>query len=379
MNIKGNFYHLWKFFSERQLRAHYAEHYKVEIDYYNNYQDKKPMHVMKKEMKILKAYWGCHPFQYIRYGMYKNSCKMSIEEMKDFIPNYFAYYLFFPKYFKEYGIVSDDKELTYRVLDSYGSNQPVLLLQYKNALFYDKRKNIISTTEADEIIKNSKAKKLFLKPTQGLGGRGIIVFNKKDDFVDKEQNILNSAFIHKALSSKDDYILQEGLEQHEELNNIYPQSVNTFRVMTGLKNGKATILFAMLRMGQGGNQLDNASQMGLVCKINPENGHFDRLGYTGLGKTLQKHPDTGFVFDGYIFPHWDEVRNFVITTAQKIDGIGYIGWDIAFTTQGPAVIEINAGAGLEFLQDSHGGVRKAYGIDDPKKYWKSSKFILKDF
>ncbi len=378
MNFKGNFYFLWKYFSERNLRAHYAEHYKVEIEYYNKYSDKKAQSVMKRERKILQKYWGCYPFQYIRYGMYKKTCSLSIDEMKDFIPNYFAYYLFFPKSFKEYGIVSDDKELTYRVLDSYHINQPVMLLQYKNELFYDVDKNIISNEDADAIIKQSAAKKLFLKPTKGLGGRGILVFNKEKDFIDKERNSLSSEFISHALSKADDYILQEGLSQHEELNNIYPKSVNTFRVMTSLKDGKATILFSMLRMGQGGNQLDNASLMGLVCKINPENGKFDNIGYTGLGKTLAKHPDTGFVFDGYVFPYWDDIKKFVISASQKIDSIGFIGWDIAFTDQGPAVIEINAGAGLEFLQDCHGGVRKAYGISNPKKYWKNSKFILKD-
>lgn len=378
MNFKGNFYHLWKYFSEKKLRAHYAEHYKVEIDYFNKYSDKKAQSVMKREKRILQKYWGCYPFQYIRYGMYKKSCTLSVGEMKDYIPNYFAYYLFFPKSFKEYGIVSDDKELTYRILDSYHVNQPVLLLQYKNGLFYDVDKNIISSTELDSIINKSTAKNLFLKPTKGLGGRGIMVFNKKNNFVDKENNILSASFITQALNKDEDYILQEGLKQHEALNNIYPKSVNTFRVMTSIKDGKAKILFSMLRMGQGGNQLDNASLQGLVCKINPSTGKFDIKGYTGLGKTMDKHPDSGFIFDGYVFPYWEDVKNFVISASEKTDYIGFIGWDIAFTEQGPAVIEINAGAGLEFLQDCHGGVREAYGILDPKKYWKNSRFVLKD-
>jgi hypothetical protein len=376
--MRSKIYRYWKYFSEKSLREHYRKHYEFEIDHFNKYKDKKPASVQKREMKALQKYWGCYPFQYIRYGFYKNTCKLSIDEMKDYIPNYFAYYLFFPKFFKDYGIITEDKELTYRVLESYKVNQPVLLLQYKKGVFYNVAKDIISEEEVEQIIANTSAEKLFLKPTQGLGGRGIVVFNKKEKYVDGKGNIISAAHIVKTIGTEEDYILQEGLKQHELLNAIYPKSVNTFRIMTSLENGRTKILYTMLRMGQGGNQLDNASQAGLVCKINPETGAFNSVGHTGLGRTLDKHPDTGFIFDGYVFPQWKAVRDFIITTAQKIDSIKFIGWDIAFTETGPAVIEMNAGAGLEYLQDSHGGVRKAYGIDDPKKYWYNSKFAIKD-
>lgn len=378
MSVRSQLYRFWKYLSEKKLRDHYRKHYRTEIDYFEKYQDKKPASLMKREMKALQKYWGCYPFQYIRYGMYKKSCTMSLDEMKDFIPNYFAYYLFFPKFYKDYGIITEDKELTCRVLDAYKVNQPVLLLQYKNGIFYNRSKDIITDDEAGKIIQADTAEKLFLKPTQGLGGRGIIVFNKKEGFVDKENNLLTVELIRKIIGEKEDYILQEGLRQHQELNTIYPDSVNTFRIMTSLEKGRTKILFTMLRMGQGGNQLDNASQAGLVCRIDPQTGAFDSRGYSSLGKTMDKHPDTGFTFDGYVFPHWSEVKEFIISTAQKVDSIKFIGWDIAYTETGPAVIEMNAGAGLEYLQDCHGGVRRAYGIENPRKYWYSSNYAIKD-
>jgi hypothetical protein len=378
MNIRSRLYWLWKYLSEKKLREHYRKHYKTEIEYFESYKDKKPSSQMKREMKALQKYWGCYPFQYIRYGFYKKSCTLGMQEMKDYIPNYFAYYLFFPKFFKDYGIITEDKELTHRLLESYQVNQPVLLLQYKNGEFYGQNKEFIDDLTIEKIIDSSTAEKLFLKPTQGLGGKGIIVFNKKDRFLDKSGNQISSDYIRNNVGENEDYILQEGLKQHDELKKIYPSSINTFRVMTSLEKGKTKILFAMLRMGQGGNQLDNASQQGLVCKINIETGAFDDLGYTGLGKTLHEHPDSKFEFNGYVFPHWQKVRDFVLSTAQKIDSIKYIGWDIAYTSDGPAVIEMNAGAGLEFLQDCHGGVREAYGIDNPRKYWYSDKYAIKD-
>lgn len=378
MNMKSKLYRVWKYMSERQLREHYKKHYTRELAVFENDTDKKARNVIKREMKMLHKFWGCYPYQYIRYGMYKKSCHLSHEQMKDYIPNYFAYYLFFPKYFKDYGIVSEDKELTYRVLDSYKIKQPVLLLQYKNGVFYDGAKNIISPSAVDGIIHGSKAKKLFLKPTHGLGGRGIMIFANKDGFVDEHNQSLSAAYIAGQLGDSEDYILQEGLQQHNELNKIYPNAVNTFRVMTQVKNGKANIMYSMLRMGQGGSQLDNASQTGLVCKINVETGKFDDMIHVGHGKTIDKHPDTDFSFKEYVFPYWDTIKSFVEKTAQKMEAIPFMGWDIAYSKDGPEVIEMNAGAGLEYLQDCHGGVRQAYGIDNPKRYWYSKTYAIKD-
>lgn len=378
MSIKGKIYYAWKYFGERKLRAHYENHYRRELKAFESDSDKKPNSTIKKEMKQLQKFWGCYPFQYIRYGMYKKSSTMTLDDMKNYIPNYFAYYLFFPKFFKDYGIISEDKELTYRVLESYKVSQPILLLQFKNGIFYDNSKSIISKEEVEKIISSSNAKKMFLKPTHGLGGRGILIFSNKGQFIDEENNYLTYEHIADTLGKNEDYILQEGLQQHQELNQIYPNSVNTFRVMTQVLNGKTKIMYGMLRMGQGGSQLDNASQTGLVCKIDVITGKFDDKIHVGHGNTIDQHPDTHFSFENYTFPYWKEIFDFVTVTAQKMESIPYIGWDIAYSEKGPEVIEINAGAGLEYLQDCHGGVREAYGITNPKNYWTSTKFAIKD-
>lgn len=364
--------------AERKSREHYKDLYKAEYEYFNSYTDKKPASLMKREMKVLQKYWGCYPFQYIRYGMYKNDCKLSMEEMKDYIPNFFAYFLLFPKTYKDYGIISEDKILTYLVFETLGIKQPTLLVQYNHGLFYNHRKNPIENKEVNEKIKQTKAEKLFLKPSLGLGGQGILVFNKKENFIDEGGNEISAEFIKKNLDKNEDYILQEGIKQHDELNQIYPHSVNTFRVNTRIVDGKAQILFSFLRMGRGGGQLDNASLKGFVCKVDPETGEFAPQGTSKLFTRIDKHPDTNFEFSGYKFPYWNEIREFVLEAANKLENIGCIGWDIAYSVDGPMVIEINAGAGLQSLQDNYGGVRKAFGVDNPKKFWYSNSYGIKD-
>jgi hypothetical protein len=49
----------------------------------------------------------------------------------------------------------------------------------------------------------------------------------------------------------------------------------------------------------------------------------------------------------------------------------YLGWDIALTKEGPLAIETNLGFGLDLYQVSLGGLREAFGIENPKFYWKN--------
>jgi hypothetical protein len=377
-SFKEQYYFVWKKIAERQSRSHYAKHYKEEIRKFNDSNDKKPASLIRKERKILKKHWGCYPFQYIRYDMYRKDCPLSIEEMKAYIPNYFAYYLFFPKMFTSYGILTEDKSLTNSIFNAYGVRQPNLVFKLARNVFLDGSNNLLSAEQVDKLIQENQAERLFVKPTFGLGGRGIEVFNKSEKrFLDKEQHQLTAAYMLENLKNEH-YIVQEGLIQHEEINKIYPKAINTFRIMTKTENGKSEIIYSMLRMGQKGNQIDNASQHGLACAVDKSNGKFADKGFTGLRDSADRHPDTGFVFKGYQFPYWQELEQFITSVAAKFYEIKYLGWDVAFTSEGPAIIEINAGAGLEFLQDCYGGVAGGFEVGDPKKWWFSKKYFVRD-
>jgi hypothetical protein len=376
--FKEQYYYFWKKLAERQSRKHYSNHYKAEIEKFNNSKNKKPASQISSEKKALARHWGCYPFQYIRYEMYKADCQLTLDEMKAYIPNYFAYYLFFPKFFTSYGILTEDKSLTNSFFKAYNVRQPELLFKFAHNRFLDGENNQLPSQQVDELIKASGAEKLFVKPTFGLGGRGILVFNlAADGYRNSENELLSASFISNQLKNEH-YIVQKGLIQHEEISKIYPKAINTFRIMTKVENGKGEIIYSMLRMGQKGNQIDNASQHGLACAVNKENGKFASQGFTGLREAVTSHPDTGFKFDGYQFPYWDELKQFIVGVAEKFYEIKYLGWDVAFTADGPAIIEINAGAGLEFLQDCYGGVADGFEVGDPGKWWYSKKYFIKD-
>jgi hypothetical protein len=57
--------------------------------------------------------------------------------------------------------------------------------------------------------------------------------------------------------------------------------------------------------------------------------------------------------------------------------IRYMSWDIAFTKDGPAVIELNNAPGIDIIQDCYGGIRDGLEIN-PKDWWYQSNFTIKN-
>jgi hypothetical protein len=286
--------------------------------------------------------------------------------------------LYFPHSYKDYGVLCEDKLLTYATLKAYAVPQPKLLLCYDNNTFFDGANNPLSNTAADAVIQACTSEKLFVKPRFGLGGRGIDVFNKlgNNRFANAQNTLLDHSFFSNELKGGF-YIVQEGLVQHEALNTLYPHSVNTFRIMTECVNGAARVLYALVRMGSGGQQIDNASSGGLYIKIDPETGVLADKAFAFNRILFEKHPDTHFLFKDAKIEVWNEAKQFAIDVAKKFREIRYMGWDIAFTKDGPAVIELNNAPGISIIQDCYGGIRDDLKIT-PKNWWYQSNYTIKN-
>ena len=377
--VRKRLYYFWKKLSEKESRKKFErDNNKDDIARFAACTNRKAPALVKREMKALQAFWDCYPYQYYRYDFFRNDCTLSIEEMKTYVPHFFIMSLYFPHSYKEYGVLCEDKLLTYATLKAFQVAQPKMLFGYDNNTFFDNANNPLSATELEALINSCPAKKLFLKPRFGLGGRGILVFtnNGNKQFVTEEGKLLNAAFFATELG-KDVYIVQEGLVQHETMNKLYSHSVNTFRIFTECINGQARVLYSLVRMGSGGQQIDNASSGGLYLKIDPETGVLADHAFAFNRLLFYKHPDTNFVFKGAHINIWNEAKNFTIDVAKKFRDIKYMGWDIAFTTEGPSVIELNNAPGIGIIQDCYGGIRDDLKIN-PKDWWYQSNFTLKN-
>lgn len=377
--IKKALYFFVKRNSEKAHRAYYINKNNLYIKKYNECTQKKNPPQIKREMDALGRYWKVYPLQYYRYKMYRRDCTLTLDQMKDYIPDFFAYYLLYPKSFKERNVLCEDKMLFYSICKGLKIPQPKILFSIKNGQILSEELDVLNLQQGYEMIRNTTAQKIFCKPTFGVGGANIHVFNKQDNhYINKQDHtILDTEFLKKL--SGQEYILQEGLVQHPMMNQIYPSAINTFRIVTESNGGPdIKIKFVLLRMGRGGMEIDNASSGGLYLKIDPRTGILNKFAVTNEQEEYPAHPDTNFTFEGYKVPVWDEITAFVKKAAFKFGEIQYIGWDIAYTINGPVVIEANNGPDISILQDFYKGVRVQFGIKSPKDFWYSDNYSLKD-
>ncbi len=71
-------------------------------------------------------------------------------------------------------------------------------------------------------------------------------------------------------------------------------------------------------------------------------------------KTYLNHPITNKEILGFIVPYYDEACQMVKETAKIIPQVKYIGWDVAITPNGPAIIEGNCFPGIFQIKPSFG-------------------------
>lgn len=154
-------------------------------------------------------------------------------------------------------------------------------------------------------------------------------------FVKKERSMKK---LYERLSSKKQFLIEETIIQHKELEKLNPYAVNSFRIVTLLKNGKVYILNNALRIN-----LDKEVSIGCqdaYVKLN-EDGTLASPFVDDLANIITKHPLTGQDLTKIKIPYVKEAFEMVKEAALVVPQIRYIGWDVAFTKKGPIIVEGN--------------------------------------
>lgn len=188
--------------------------------------------------------------------------------------------------------------------------------------------------------------KVIIKPSVGSsGGHGI-------EFWQNGQSNLSDK-----LKSFNNCVIQEILEQHDELNAIHTESINTIRIMTMLLDGELHILSSILRMGVGDSKVDNVSSGGLACGIDV-NGKLKKMAFGADGRGYDKHPQ-GPVFEGLSVPGFDDCKTICKTIAPRFARFSrLVSWDFSIDKDAhPLLIEANLyGGELDFHQMCNGPI-----------------------
>ena len=187
--------------------------------------------------------------------------------------------------------------------------------------------------------------KVVLKRSTGGGGKNVEILKIKEEKITPQM-------VKEEAEAKNFDILEEFVQQHEDLQRLSPNSLNTVRFITQLKqDGSVDVVGASLRMGIYKNT-DNLSSGGITCKIDVETGKIDSLGYAfDITQPLcEVHPVSGIALIGFQVPHWEKVKAMCIKAASKYDDNKSVGWDVAIKQDGPLLIEGNHDWGARVWQ-----------------------------
>ncbi|WP_300330657.1 sugar-transfer associated ATP-grasp domain-containing protein, partial [Methanocalculus sp.] len=275
---------------------------KLANERYHRCENKKSKSQIKKEMNLCKNYWKCNPFHYLFYDLYDATYNLTDHQLINYIPFFFWYDIFHRYHIPtRVSILVDNKLITEQMFRSLGISQPETLFKLIDGHFYSDTMQKLQFDDIQGKISDNNWSKIFVKPAMGLGAYGTYVFKRNEDglYITKDNIVFTEAFLNE-IGIKQDYIVQPGVEQHHKMSEIYPHSINTFRVMTEYKDGSAEVLCAFLRIGRGGADTDNASQSGIITGINTDTGELNNFAMSYYSREyFQRHPDTGFAFKNF--------------------------------------------------------------------------------
>lgn len=207
---------------------------------------------------------------------------------------------------------------------------------YLNRDFINLRKSSV------EDFKNFLSDKttVFAKETNGECGHGISKITVKD--------IDDVEVLYKELISNNQLLVEDAIIQHDDLNEINPYVVNSFRIVTVYKDGKAQVISNALRINQDDSDVIGCTH-DLYFSLGAD-GKIDSNVIDDYANVYENHPMTGKKFSDVKISGVDKAFKMCEDAHLRIPQVRYIGWDIAFSVNGPVMVEGNEYPGYGILQ-----------------------------
>ena len=215
-------------------------------------------------------------------------------------------------------------------------------------------------------------KDFMIKPLDGSCGRGVMKITTAD--------YADTKAIYDFILTNQSVLAEERVIQNDKMASIYPGTINTIRIVSlyNKECDKVYFPFIAIRIGNGG-VVDNINSGGMTSIVDAETGI---IRFPASDKNFIKyetHPVTGTVFKGFQIPMWTECLALVCEAVRLLPEVGYVGWDVAISKNGPLLLEANDYPGHDIYQmpgmvpDKIGMLPTFQAIVDEKRTCKSSK------
>jgi len=322
-----------------------------------NDSDKKNMFKIIKEVIQFTFVKKAIPTDYFRKYLYRND----VFNIKNYLSykEYNGILLSNKIVFHEVSALLENKLCFHLICEKHGINTPQLIsYNFKNMFYYNNRPIILQnlnqlSTFFENVFTTEKINILFLKPVDGIGGKGCFLLykdNLKKQLLEREQQLLNTSFLH-----------EEYIVQHANINTIHANSINTLRIVTSIDNKhEIQVVSVLMRFGVGKSITDNTHTGGFYISVDITTGKLTGIGRQDIvmgGNVFIEHPDSKQVLEGFKVPFFKEACDLVLE-ANPYFPSKIIGWDVAIATTGPVIIEANHNPSLHMSDVAYGGYCK---------------------
>ena len=306
--------------------------------------DRQPL--SQEQKKAVQAYWKSligkevplywHEYFYSRNGQFSER----------YVPTaVYHWYLIWRLNFRPFARAYVDKGFADTLFPDV--RRPRTIVKNQNGYFYDANKPL-SREEALELCANLDA--AVIKPSlRGMWGRGVRVFSSQGGAMTDTGESLGTVFD----TYEDNFIVQEKIEQHARMSLLNPTSINTLRIVSYRDGSDVHILYAVVRIGRKGQQVDNESAGGINADVNLATGRIRDCAYGTPAEKRILHTDVGTELAGFEIPSFPETLRLVKEIHQRMPYFNLIGWDFCIDREGyPVMIEWNRAPDLS--QTAHG-------------------------
>ena len=290
----------------------------------------------RKEQEQVKELWGT--IQNISYISYKEF--EMFKRIRGFDARFLTHSIYLPIIARllndfKYTKIFEDKGLCGSIKTS-NIKFPKCFVRRIGVDCYDDNMRQLSIDQAIE--KCIEQEKLFIKPShETSGGKGAKLLNLTSLTYEERKSSIQKEFLER----KDDYVVQQCIQQHPVMAQFNPTSVNTFRITTLMLNGVYSLCSIILRCGKVGSNVDNWGAGGLIVHVFPD-GKVDDVAYDILLNEYTLNGDC--VFGNCFIPQLPDILKKIEKCHQEDFAIcKFIGWDITINQDGtPIIIELNS-------------------------------------
>ena len=212
----------------------------------------------------------------------------------------------------------------------------VYVVYQKGRIYYS---NTAPVNETLDYMKEytSDNQMLFSRPLDSNNRQQVKIISR-DNFNHSVEEIVNR---------KKSVLITEKVAQHDYSSAVFPESVNTIRIilMRCPQDSQIFTAVAFHRFGTSASvPVDNVSSGGVFCPIVHETGQlypcyqFGKL-YSGWKET---HPDTGKKFEEVVIPGWYDIKSRILKIFNDISWFYFGGLDVVITKNGFKILEINS-------------------------------------